>query len=150
MTPTSTSTSVTKERAKPELVTVGKKTIISGGRWNDHKMADYVFEHGQKKWVKVGELAKVLGANTQPNKKRVRTHTASLFRTFRDRGLWLAVEYAGDHGGTTAVKVADIRLEADRQAVTAQCERMNKRKQMSEEEFAKSMALLNSMESLEE
>jgi len=139
-------TAVTKERAKPELVTVGKGTVITNGRWNDQVMADYILEHGQDDWVPIAKLAKVLGALTQSNKKRVSKHATSLFKTFRERGLWLAVEYAGKHGSTTAFKVADIKLAEDRQAVDAQLQRMKKRKLMSDEQYEMSMRLLYSME----
>lgn len=142
----STASAVVKERTKPELITVGKRTVITNGRWNDDKMADHVLENGQDKWLPIAELAKVLGANTQANRKRVSKHATSLFKTFRERSLWLAVEYAGSHGSTTAFKVADFNSKVDRQAVLGQLERMKRRKLMTMEEYEKSVRLFYVMD----
>lgn len=131
-------------RAKPTLVTVGDKQIIANGRWNNDVMADHVIAHGQKKWLSIGELAKVgCGGNTIPNKRRVRARLSSLFTTLLDRGLFLAIEYNGQHYGATAVKLADVALTADYESVTAKLDRMLKRKELTEERYERSLALLS-------
>jgi hypothetical protein len=141
-------TSVAKptERTKPTLVTIGDKQVISNGRWNDGLVADWVSLNAREKFVTVGKLAGVLGANTIPNKKRVRKGLSALFMEFRKRGLFLAVEYNGDHNAATAVKVADIRSEEDRQLVTAKLKRMRRSKELSAEQYEGAMAVINAME----
>ena len=133
-------------RTKPTLVTIGNKQVISNGRWNDILMADYVSEHGQDKWIQIGKLAGVLGANTIPNKKRVRKGLSRLFMELRNRGLFLVVEYNGDYNSANAVKVADISSEQDRQNVMARLARMWKRKELTEDEYHKSQNLINALE----
>lgn len=139
------STSIVKatERAKPTLVTVGDKQIISSGRWNDELMADYVLDHGREKWIKIGELAKVAcGSNTIPNKKRARRRLSSLFRALLDRGMLLSVEYNGDYNSATAVKIADINSEQDRQNVTIRVKRMQARHELASDQYHKVTKLL--------
>lgn len=139
------STSVVKmtERAKPTLVTVGDKQIISNGRWNDDLMADYVLGYGREKWIKIGDLAKVAcGSNTIPNKKRVRRRLSSLFRAMLDRGVLLSVEYNGDYNSATAVKVADINSEQDRQNVAIRVKRMQARHELASDQYRKVTELL--------
>jgi hypothetical protein len=143
----STSVATVTERAKPALITIGDKQMISTGRWNDGLMADYVSENGLVKWIQIGELAKVAcGSNTIPNKKRVRARLSGLFMELRNRGMFLAVEYNGEHNSATAVKIADIASEQDRQNVRARLERMWKRKELTSEQYEKSENLINAME----
>jgi hypothetical protein len=134
---------LTKERAKPELVKVGTKTFLVGGRWNHDRMADHITERGQDKWVPVAELAKVgCGANTSDNRRRVRARLSPLCRTLRGRGLLLAIEYGGQYHSATAVKIADLNLEQDRQNVMVRLQMQRRRKEVSEEEYARWLALI--------
>jgi hypothetical protein len=50
---------VAAKRAKPTLVTVGNRQVISTGRWNDEVMGDFVIDHGQHRWLQIGELARI-------------------------------------------------------------------------------------------
>jgi hypothetical protein len=134
------------ERTKPKLVTIGDRQFISSGRWNDGLMADWVTLHAKDKFQSIGKLAGVLGANTIPNKRRVRKGLSALFLEFRKRGLWLAVEYADDHNAASAVKVADISRPEDRQLVEAKLKRMERAKELSAEAYDDAMAVLNAME----
>jgi len=133
-------------RSKPSLVKVGKKHIISNGRWNDDLMADYVSENGRDKYIEIGKLAGVLGANTIPNKKRVRNRLSRLFLTFLKRGQMLAVEYNGKHNAATAVKVADIKSEADHQAIIRKLDRMKSSKELSADQYEAAIAVVSAME----
>lgn len=142
-------TSVAKltERTKPALVQVGEHQIILHGRWNHELIADHVAENGRDRWIGIGELAKIgCGANTIPNKKRARGKLSELFKMLRSRGLFLAVEYSGDHGSATAVKIADLNSEQDRQNVQDRLERMKRRKELSQDEYFKAMQLLGVMQ----
>jgi hypothetical protein len=147
-------TSVAKqtERTKPTLVTIGKRQVISSGRFNVDLMADWVSENAQKEFVKVGELAGVLGANTIPNKKRVRKGLSPLFLALLKRGLWLAIEYQGKRSdiapanAATAVKIADMGSEQDRQLVKAKLKRMQRSRELSAEQYDGAMKVLRTME----
>jgi hypothetical protein len=133
------------ERAKPALIKIGKRWVISTGRWNDILMADYLMENGREEWVKVGVLAGVgCGANTIPNKKRVRSRLSSLFMELRERNLFLAIKYDGDFGAASEIKIADLNSDHDRQNVKDKLKRMKRRKEMSEEQYDKTIALLHS------
>ncbi len=133
------------QRAKPTLVEVGKRTIISNGNWNDELMADYVSAHGTDKWLEVGKLAAVLGANTIPNKKRVRGHLSGLYVTFLKRGQILAVDYSGEHNAAVAVKVADIKTETDWQAVKRKLDRMKSSKDLTEKQYCAAIGVVTVM-----
>jgi hypothetical protein len=134
-------------KPKPEMLSVGDRKFISNGRWNNNLMADYVLEYGKDDWIPIGRLARDgCGANTIPNKKRVRSRLSQLFTVFLERGKFLAVAYDGDHNSATAVKVADVKLTEDRRSVEAKLERMRKRKEMSQEKYEWSIRLLNGME----
>jgi NOL1/NOP2/fmu family ribosome biogenesis protein len=141
-------TSVTKitERTKPALATIGTRQVISTGRWNDGLMADWVILNAQKKWVGIGKLATVLGANTIDNKRRVRNRLSRLFQEFSRRGLWLAIVHNGKHNSASAVKVADLESEQDRQCVKAKLQRMKKAKELTAERYEEAMAVLHAME----
>jgi len=138
------STSVRKytERAKPAIVEVNGKSVLAGGRWNDTVVADFLLD--QDDWVKVGELARfACGSNTIPNKKRVRSKLSSLFMELRRRGYFLAVEYSDGFNAASAVKIADLNSANDRQNVLGKLDRMKKRKELSETQYAQSIALLH-------
>lgn len=131
-------------RSKPELITVGKRKIISTGRWNNEVMADYVLEYGVERWLKIGELASVgCASNTIASKMRVRSRLSSLFKELRARGTFLAIEYNDDHSAASAVKIADLRSETDRQNVLDKLESMKKRKEMTQSQYEQSIALLH-------
>ena len=130
-------------RAKPTLITIGARTFISTGRWNNDLMADYMIAEGDK-WLKVGELARVgCAANTIATKRRVRQRLSSLFKVMRERGFFLAVEYNDENGAASAVKIADLSSAEDRRKVLAKLDSMKRRKEMTEEQYEKSIALLH-------
>jgi len=131
-------------RIKPALVPIGNRWVISTGRWNDSLMADYLLDHCNGEWTKVGHLASVgCGANTIPNKRRARSRLSPLFMELRSRGHFLAIRYDGDNGSASEVKIADLVSEEDRQNVMDKLRRMKKRKEMSEEQYEKTVALLH-------
>lgn len=131
-------------RSKPSLVTIGKRTIISTGRWNNEVMADYVIKEGGTRWIKIGELAGVgCASNTIATKKRVRNKLSSLFKELRARGIFLAIEYDGDNSAASAVKIADLSSDKDRQNVLDKLENMKRRKEVTQEQYEKSIALLH-------
>ena len=136
-------TSVQPERTKPALIEANGKMLMPGGRWNHQAMATFIIGRGN--WIKIGELAKIgCGSNTIPNKKRVRARLSALFFTFLQRGEFLAIEYAGDYNAATAVKVADLTVQHDRDCVIAKLDRMRQRKEMTEQVYQRTVALLAS------
>lgn len=131
------------ERAKPTLITIGKRTFISTGRWNNDLMADYVIAEGDD-WIKIGELARVgCASNTIDNKRRVRARLSTMFKLLRERGYFLAVKYDGENGAASEVKIADLKSNDDRDKVMFKLNSMKKRKEMSQDQYDKSVALLH-------
>lgn len=129
--------------AKPTLATVGNHTFIANGRWNYAFVADHICEQGPLKWISVGQLAKIAcGGNNIPNKRKVRARLSGLFNVLLDRRLFLAIEYSGKHNSATAVKVADLNSEQDRQKVEVKLNRMRQRREMTEEVYERAMRLL--------
>ena len=139
-------TPVPTGRPKPEVMTVGDQEIIPGGRWNNEAMANYVLKNGTEDWVAVGKLAKVgCGANTIPNKKRVRSRLSQLFRLFLEKhGFFLAIDYGGHHNSASSVKVADLTLKSDFENVQARLDRMRARKEVTQERYERFTELLQS------
>ena len=131
-------------RSKPTLMTVGKRTVISTGRWNDALMADYVIQEGTIRWIKIGELAGVgCARNTIDTKKLVRSRLSSLFKELRERNKFLAIRYTDQHKAASEVKIADLASEEEKKNVLVKLKSMKRRKEMSEEQYEKSLALLH-------
>jgi len=134
------------KRPKPTLILIGGRFMISTGRWNDQLMADFMINYSEGKWIKVGELARIgCGANTIPNKRRVRGRLSSLFMELRSRSVFLAIEYHDNYTAASAVKIADLASDEDMANVTNKLERMKRRKEMSQEQYEKSIALMESL-----
>lgn len=134
---------VAKERSKPTLVTVGKRKVISTGRWNDDLMADWVSENARKRWVQIGELARVsCGGNSIDTKRRVRRNLSALFWTLFGRGIILAIEYGDDYNGASAVKVADFASEQEFQNVNARLDKMKQKRDLSTQRYDKVVEFL--------
>ena len=108
-------------------------------------MADFLLKDENKiRWVKIGELAGTgCGANTIPNKKRVRGRLSTLFMELCERQVFLAIKYKGDNHAASEVKIANLSSEEDRQLVSDKLKRMKKRKEMSQEKYEKTVALLH-------
>jgi hypothetical protein len=134
-------------RTKPEMVTINGKQLVPGGRWNSEAMAKYILENDTGHWITIGQLARIgCGANTIPNKKRVRQRLSQLFMLFlRQHEAFLAIDYGGDHNGAMGVKIADLTLAEDRQNVEAKLERMRKRSEMNETTYQQTTQLLHRM-----
>lgn len=132
------------ERAKPELVTIGNRQVISSGRWNNNLMADYVMLHGGAKWLSVGELGKVAwGQNTPTTKVRTRKCLSKLFTYLLvSHGRLLVIEYGGPNNCATAVKMYDPQSEQDRQVLAAKLERMFKRRELTAELYDSAISVL--------
>jgi hypothetical protein len=132
------------ERSKPTLIMLGKRKVISTGRWNDSVMADYVTEEGEHRWIKIGELAAVgCSRNTIDTKKLVRGRLSALFRELRDRNLFLAIRYDDEYHAASEVKIANLRDVDELQNVKDKLNSMKKRKEMSQDQYDKAIELLH-------
>jgi ubiquinone/menaquinone biosynthesis C-methylase UbiE len=130
------------ERPKPTLVTVGKRQVISSGRWNDGIMADYVLLHGRAKWLPIRDLARVAYCNGTPrSQERVRACLHKLFRTVLSRGELLVIEYGPPHNSAKALKIFDKNSELERQTLQSKLERMRQRRELSSEQYEHAMLL---------
>jgi hypothetical protein len=68
-----------------------------------------------------------------------------LFMELRERGYFLAIEYHDANGAASAVKIADLQSDDDKKNVENKLDRMKRRKEMTEEQYSKSMSLLHSL-----
>ncbi len=135
---------VAVQRPKPTLIMIGKREVLSTGRWNDPAMADYVIKEGKDRWIKIGELASVgCARNTIDTKKLVRGRLSALFRELRSRNLFLAIRYNDDFNAASEVKIADLKAKDERKHVTDKLESMRRRKEMSQEQYEKTIELLH-------
>lgn len=134
----------TTERAKPILVTVGNRQIISSGRWNDKVMADYVLTNGRSKWVSVGALAKVAyGHQDMTTKRKVRRYLHSLFLLLVvERDEFLVIEYEPKRGRAMAVKLFEQGSEMDRQALHLKLEKMRSRSELTAAQYGNALSCL--------
>ncbi len=135
------------ERAKPELVMIGNRQIISNGCWNDGLVADWLLlESNRIRWVQLGEVAKVAwGANNIRNKERARRYLSRLWRYLLvERGVLLVVKYAVEkYHATQAVKVYDPASADEREMVETRLDRMSRNKELTEERYQLALNLLH-------
>ncbi len=136
------------EKAKPELVTIGNRQIISSGRWNDNLMADYIAINGRTKWLSIGELAKVAwGQNTPTTKARARKRLSSLFaHLLVNCGQLMVVEYSPPRNRAQAVKLFDPTSEPERQALSSKLMKLLNNKELSSERYERAMVILSASE----
>jgi hypothetical protein len=132
------------KRAKPELVTIGDRQVISNGRWNDDLMVSYVLANGRDKWLSIGDLAKVAYcANTVHTKKNARVRVRSLFLNLMLRhGEILLVDYEPPHGRAQAVKIFNKDSELDRKSVVARIEKMRSKRESAAGELDAAMRII--------
>jgi hypothetical protein len=104
-----TDTGLTKQRARPELITIGNRQMSSSGRWNDSLQADYLMLNGSNKWVGIGELAKLAWhQNTKTTKEKARRYLWRLSTYLLiQKGQLISYEYSGRHVEHVNAHVAD-------------------------------------------
>lgn len=159
----------TKERAKPEFVTVGNRQVISSGRWNDELMVEYIKDNGQDRWIKIGELARVAwGQNTIDHKRRVRTYLNRIWKMLlqdKDGPFLLSVEYdAGNwaldesghkkwvkgHHPAQAVKLYDPSKADEREALIKKVNKMLASRELTVDLYKKAKQKLSPDDECEE
>lgn len=133
--------SLVPKRSKPMLVQVGNKMMSSDGNFHPSLMADYLFSNARHQWVKVAELAKILGSNTIDNKRRVRKNMFRVFSLLLDRGEFLVYETL-PNGRINAVKLFDVKAEEERQAARPQLNRMKQRHQLTTAKYEKAIEVV--------
>lgn len=130
------------ERAKPVVVNIGKREVISSGYWNDELVADYVMINGVNSWLTIGDLAKFAWtSNTLANKARARKYLGRLWALLLMRGQLLVVEY-GERGRAQAVKIYDPESEQDQQALNSKLQKLKHRGELTEDQYVTAMGLL--------
>lgn len=130
-------------RPKPKLIRVGNHEVIDTGKWNNDLVADHIQSYAADEWLEIGKLARVIGGNNIANKKLVRSRLAQVCVVIQSRGKFLCIEYGGKHGAASSVKIADLKSAEDRQNVLRRLEKQRKRKELTEEQYLSSVALLN-------
>jgi hypothetical protein len=136
-------------RSKPTLVQLDNGHLLSSdSKWHPMLAIEYVTRH-RERWIPVGELAKVFyGANIPKNKARVRRCIPALSRQLIDFGELLVREIDLARRRVIAVKLYDARAEQDRQGIRDQLERLRQRKELSESQFHRAIAILDEKESI--
>lgn len=122
---------VTRTKQKPVLVQIGKRQTISSGRWNYNFVAEYIInDKKNSRWIDTGELGKLIfGYKSSITRHKVRHRIPQLKQIMAlHYNRLLVVEYAGSHGGATAVKVYDEKSDSDRQAMHLMIKRMGEQK----------------------
>jgi hypothetical protein len=132
-----------KTRALPTFETVGNRQVLSSGRWNDIKMADYIMQHGQTRWIEISELAKTAyGHNNNDTKTKARRYLHKVFTLLIDRGVFMVTEYEPRRRRALAVKLQDRSSEADRQHIIDKLDRMRTRREITAERYDRAVLLL--------
>jgi hypothetical protein len=132
---------VVKERAKPrpKWVTVGKYEVLSNARWSNPMMAEWIILHGANRWVTLGELArKVYMSPSIPHKDNVRRCLSKWFTyILKNHRRLLVVDYAGEHGAATQVKIYDpaIATKEEHEGIEAKLQKMRKLRTISNEQI---------------
>lgn len=133
-------------KVDPLTVRRGRGEIILAGRWNNALVAEYVLERATKKFLRIEPIATfVYHRNDENNRRRVRKNMTNLFKTFLGRGHLLAVEYYGERGSASAVKLADMKNPAERQLVDAKLKRMFDSKEITRKDYEKAQRLADEL-----
>jgi hypothetical protein len=134
---------LTRIRKPPTLTTLGKRQVISSGRWNDIVIADYIIANGTRS-IEISELAKIAyGHNTNDTKTKVRHYLHKIKTLLIDRGHILVVDYEVRRGRRAlAVKLFDGQTEGERQRVNTELARMRHRGEISIERYERALILL--------
>jgi hypothetical protein len=139
-----------------QFVQVGERAVSPYG-FNLILMEGHLKDHPQAlsgAWCTVGCLARTMFArNTEHNRSMVRQRIARARNYFIGKGLYLLVEYEphghGHHGEAKAMKFMTTTVGVERslelQYAEEQLERMRKRKELSEENYQKAMAIIHPM-----
>lgn len=140
-----------RERAKPTIVTVGNRQMLSTGRWNDSVVADWVAANGRERWIEIGELAKFAYVqNSLRSKRQARKRLSTLLREFLGRGELLLIEYGSQNGAASAVKLfSNPKSHSESQAVKLRLEKMQQRTDLSADQFKMAMAIWAHIASME-
>lgn len=136
----------TADRVKPEIVTIGNREITSHGLWNNAVLADWLMLNAQRKWISIGELAKIAWhQNTLTTKKRARRNLSRLWHYLLvERGRLLVVEYETDgHHRAQAVKLYDPQAPHEREIIELRLARMTKNKELTEDRYQRAIGLLS-------
>jgi hypothetical protein len=132
-------------KSEERIVTVRGRQQIAGGRWSHELVYQWLMENARDKYQDIGDLARfACGSKTKPTIKRARGRLSGLFNVFLDHGQFLAVHYdKNNHNAAISVKVADVSKQEDFDNVLAKLDRMRKHKELSEETYRRTVALLD-------
>jgi hypothetical protein len=131
------------KRTKPTFITVGKRKMISTGRFNAGLVADYIFVEGLTRWVPIGEVARVTyGSQTINTKSMIRHRLPKVNHEMVNRGKLLVYQRPKPSGRTIAVKIFTGDTEEEQEAMVAQIEMRRKRKESSQEQYERELSLL--------
>lgn len=137
-----------RSRSKPTLVHVGSRVISSDGRFHATLAAEYLLDHARKCWMTVANLSKVFAnANTIAGKRCVRKNMFRVFTILLNHGEFLVYETAANRR-IHAVKLLDVKSDAERQMARPQLERMKLRHQLTTAKYEKALQVIELQENL--
>lgn len=138
-------TGIATTRAKPELVVVGKREIISTGQFNVDLVVDKIIRDGKDEWVSVSDIARLAYSRSRKDtNKLVRRYIWRLRRAMLARGhLLLAEGRPVEHvkifiGGAHETQLATFLLA-----------NMRKRSDFSAEYYDKAVSLVTALSNSE-
>lgn len=141
-----------KPRAKPTLVKVGNKFVISSGQYHIPTVANYVLPrslpgkfHPKGRWMSVGEMAALRGAGADPTaKKKARRMLPRLAAYLLDEcSRVLIYDYEGPRIARIKVYDPDTASDDERREARDKLEQMKNRADLSADRYEKASALVN-------
>jgi hypothetical protein len=133
---------------RPELVTIGKRTISVGG-WKTGNVETHLRWHAtlqpSRQWCKIECLARTMyGQNRAQSREDTRKRIARTFKLFLEQKLFLVIEYAGPHGQISAVKLHDSKTDSisEKQFAERQLQRMKNNHEVNLEAWHKALEII--------
>lgn len=140
-----------KSRAKPTLVQIGNRTIISSGQYHIPTVADYLLPRSlphkgapRGRWIGMGEIASLRGTGADPTaKKRARKILPKLSAHLLDEcSRVLIYEYEGRRVSRVKVYDPTSATEDERQEAIYKLDQMKNRADLSIDRYEKAFSLI--------
>ena len=140
-----------KTRAKPTLVQIGNRTVISSGQYHIPTVADYILPRSlphkgcpKGRWLSLGEIASLRGAGADPTaKKKARKIMCRLSAYLLDECSRVLI-YEYEDRRISRVKVYDqaSATEDEHQEAVHRLDQMKDRADLSAERYQKALSVM--------
>jgi hypothetical protein len=115
-----------RKRAEHRLVSVGDRRITNDGRYHHNCAVEWAVWKANTRWAKIGEFTRAMsgGDGGIQAKRKIRGKLNELRKRMREENhMVLLIEYGGDHGAATAIKIYDPTNISDQREADALIER---------------------------